>query len=197
MIFCTSFVLFVEHIRVAKCNKILFLQQLAGLFTSLVVLIVLLLIGPLFYFLPKVRVKQGTFWIHVLFKGIININNNISLHPGSACLYKRDQPETDVSAVPGSSWPLENQQNRFCTFLPLLVPRKVLNIFNFLNDIEFSWFISILVMYVWADGVACDLAVSSCAKCWPGPGHWGGLLHDDSYLSHTKVSLGHYILILL
>lgn len=29
--------------------------QLSGLFTSLVVLIVLLLIGPLFYFLPKVR----------------------------------------------------------------------------------------------------------------------------------------------
>ena len=28
--------------------------QLSGLFTSLVVLIVLLLIGPLFYFLPKV-----------------------------------------------------------------------------------------------------------------------------------------------
>lgn len=30
------------------------IPQLSGLFTSLVVLIVLLLIGPLFYFLPKV-----------------------------------------------------------------------------------------------------------------------------------------------
>lgn len=35
------------------CVSYVFLQ-LSGLFTSLVVLIVLLLIGPLFYFLPKV-----------------------------------------------------------------------------------------------------------------------------------------------
>lgn len=34
--------------------------QLSGLFTSLVVLIVLLLIGPLFYFLPKVHL-----WFHL------------------------------------------------------------------------------------------------------------------------------------
>lgn len=127
---------------------------------------------------------------HVLL--IINITNNIplpSLHPGSACLYKRNQPETDVSAVSGPSRPLESQQNWFCMFLPLPVPRKVLCIFNLTS-------IWILVMYVWADGVACDLAVSSCAKCWPGPGHWGGLLHDDSYLSHTEVFLGHYIVLL-
>lgn len=32
--------------------------QLSGLFTSLVVLIVLLLIGPLFYFLPKVSLNM-------------------------------------------------------------------------------------------------------------------------------------------
>ncbi len=35
--------------------------------------------------------------------------------------------------------------------------------------------------------MACDLAVSSCAKCRPGPGHWGGLLNDDSYMSYTEV----------
>lgn len=40
--------------KLAQHQSLAMSSQLSGLFTSLVVLIVLLLIGPLFYFLPKV-----------------------------------------------------------------------------------------------------------------------------------------------
>lgn len=40
--------------KLAQHQSLAISSQLSGLFTSLVVLIVLLLIGPLFYFLPKV-----------------------------------------------------------------------------------------------------------------------------------------------
>lgn len=76
--------------------------QLSGLFTSLVVLIVLLLIGPLFYFLPKVcsyasistntgqRKSEGNFSHLIL----------LSLSSGSLGMHQCHQPQADVSAVP-------------------------------------------------------------------------------------------------
>lgn len=43
-----------QSFRICDQRVLFVFLQLSGLFTSLVVLIVLLLIGPLFYFLPKV-----------------------------------------------------------------------------------------------------------------------------------------------
>lgn len=73
--------------------------QLSGLFTSLVVLIVLLLIGPLFYFLPKVRLP-----LYRSYRCEKQRDSRVWAfsHPlGSSGVHQCYQPPADVLAVPG------------------------------------------------------------------------------------------------
>ena len=88
--------------------------QLSGVFTSLVVLIVLVLIGPLFYFLPKVCSLHASLCLAKNREGRKSSHFLSFSLSGSTGMHQCYQPKADVLTVPGLTGPVENQQDGLC-----------------------------------------------------------------------------------
>lgn len=158
--------------------------QLSGLFTSLVVLIVLLLIGPLFYFLPKVcsrctqhvalkRKKKRKKTKHPLVsscpQAVLACINVTSLR--QMFLQFQDLPELwRISKIDFVSAP------RHAGWRP-----------NSVRPPQSAAAVTVWRSCLCPGSLGGNLAVSGGAECGPRSGHRRGVLYDDCHLSHTKV----------